>query len=299
MTNAVIDQSKVDTDQLTPEAELALALATKADQQQEVGSKDQVGEELKGTVPDPSRSDDGTTEPSRSDVGKSKEELLSSLTLDEIKSHPTLGPALKSYADQEAARQFKGKTVEIERRTEEKLNLERAKKHFESLSKEELAQELAEEPDAAELYGRIKSMPPPNSRPPDEVAVVQYYNRVIKDYDAKRVAANLPKEINDKLDPETFLLGKDGDSDTILAQWTSAVDEAIIASKVAAERAKFSKVDSQSKDLDSQAKKDEEEGDSKVLMEAGRKTRPILPIETRSDLLLQDAFERTATQQRK
>ena len=286
MPDNLTDTKDPDSQQLTSEAELALAFSSDADQKQEGGSDKQEG--------DPSRLTDGTTDPSRADVSKTKEEILASLTLDELTAHPTLGPALKSFADKEAARQLSGKTKILEQQLRAQISTEQAREYFASLTQEELAEELSKNPEAAEVYGRLKAAAPPPIKDPEALATVQYYTRVIRDTSQRMKGAGLSEKVLADLDPEKFL-SQGGDSEEILASWIDAVDSAIITAKVTAEVEKRTK-EKESDDLDKSGDGVDKGG---AITEAGRKTSPLPDINTRSDLLLADAFERVTASKRR
>lgn len=281
MTNENLSQQPTDL-------ELQLALQTKSGKQEGEESKQEKSPTDVGD-PDSSRKDSGTDDSSR--TIPSKEEVLGSLTLEELRTHPTLGPQIKSFADQEAARQLRGKTNQIREEERERLITESARTHFDSLSKEELAEELAADPEAAELYGKIRAMPPPTSDP-EAAATIQYYTRTIKSYASKITAAGLPKEIADTLAPENFLT-QGGDSDEVLEKWTSAVDEAVMKHRIAAEVSKLSREDPKSKELEKEA--EEDSGKKEALLVNGKNT-PALPdlTKTPGTTLLEDAFTRKA-----
>ena len=95
------------------------------------------------------------------------------------------------------------------------------------------------------------------------------------------------------LDPEKFL-SQGGDSDEILEKWIKAVDSAIITAKVSAEVEKKNK-ERESDELNNQANEGKQ---AEALIESGKITSPLPSLDTRSDLLLADAFARTAAQKR-
>lgn len=281
------------TSQLSPLAELGAAFQAADDQQQkseEEGRNGQPGAEPGNSDPSSPAS---STPSSSSDAAKSREELLSSITLDEIKSHSTLGKQFKSEVDSSAARMLTGKTKEIESRIRQEVTMEQAKAHFDSLSQQDLADELAANPQAAELYGLIKATPPPAPPlDPTAAASIQYFGRMIREYDTKLNNSGLSPEVIKSLDPKVHLLeGRDPnlDSEAVLSKWISSVDQAIIDSKV---KASGGSVD-ESNLIESNAARDERPGGA--LMTNGITTTPVPDFDkTSGKNLLADAFARSS-----
>lgn len=280
--------------QVTADAELAAAFEAANLQQQDNGSEKQVpgGE---GSPQGESRSEDGTTTDSRSDEEKAREAVLSSLTLEDLLGHPTLGKVVKSHADKEAAAQIRGTTKQIEDRVRSQVEDEVAIRHFKSLSKEDLADELANSEDATRLYARTVGAPPPPPPNPEGAATIQYFARMIRTYSDK--LTTLPSDIKTTLDPELWLKKPDVPGETLLDDWTSAVDKAIIAEQVKAATSS-TKTEEESKQLNQTAK--ELENTKEPLAQNGRQGVPIPDVmKSTGDSLLADAFARTDRMGRK
>lgn len=286
-----MSESSTATDQLSPIAELGAAFQTAADQQQ----KDDEGKqnEDQGAEPkdSPDSSDPPSTPPSSSDADKSREELLSSLTLAEIKSHSTLGKLLQSEVDTTAARMLSGQTKAIEERVRREVTLEQAKAHFDSLSEEDLGDELAQNPQARELYGLIAATPPPP--PPVEptaAAAIQYFTRMVREYDGKLTSSGLPPEVVASLNPQTHLVDNRDpnlDGEAVLSAWIAKVDQAIIDHKVGTGKTDESKL------IEGNADRDEKPGGA--LLQNGRLTSPLPDFDkTSGSALLADAVQRSA-----
>jgi len=289
-------------------AELASAFEKKESAPQEQA---QAGQENQKEDPKPSTTKAEDTKPSddtsRPDAGTvasrtapapTREEILSGLTLEELRAHPALGPAIKSYADQEAAAQLRGKTNQLRQELTQEITIETARKHFDSLSKEDLAEELASVEGAPELYARVKATPPPpppgqpvvtNTQGDSVDAAVSFFAQGIRTYQAKIAASGLSPEEQAKLDPTTHLApvaGKSGEE--IFAAWQLLVDDTIMNNRIG----KATKPIVESQELEAQARADENRPGG-ALMENGTTTSPLPDlINTRSEVLLADAFAR-------
>lgn len=284
---------------VAPRTELGLAFATAASTQQENGSKEQdpKGEPVVTTTgqadPKDSRSNDGSTDSSRDEANKLREEVLAGLTLEELKAHPTLGRVLQSHTDQEVARSLQGKTKQIETQVTQRIAMEQAKTHFESLDPDELGEELAKDPEARKMYGLIQTAPPPTTPDPAAQGAVEYYTRTIKFWDQKISQAQLPKELVDKLNPDEYLKGE-GDADAILARWTADVDRTITEFVVTKELAKANDGKSESDSLDAKARLDAANKGG-PLIGGGKNSTPLPELGSTSGRnLLEDAFTRTS-----
>lgn len=295
MTNLTSQQEELST------AELARGFAANDGQQQVSGSSKQDAARDVENPADGSRSTAGTTDSSRSDTDTQTDPLSTLVVaklfeepdaIQKLLSHPTYGPQLKSYADKEAARQLTGKTKEIETRVRNEVTLETARRHFDSLSKEDLAQELASDPKAAELYGVVKSSPPPPSQ--EEQGVIGYYTQVIRNYSSK--LAELPEADRAKFEPKAFL-SAGGDPNELLSSWTTGIDDALVAARVAAATKKSSADEERSKELELQAQRDAESREA-PRPQNGRPAPPLPAVDdpkTTGMTLLADAFARAPT----
>lgn len=287
--------NQIEQQQVTPTSELAQAFLTTVDPKQVGGGyRQEGGEGVETSSTTTSRLEPGTTDPSRSDADKSKEDVLANLTLAELQAHPTLGPALKSFADKEAARQLKGATTHIRNQVREEVTMEFTKRHFDSLSKQDLVEELASDPKAAEAYGKVMSAPPPTPEPtPDQQGIIAYYTGVIQKYSSKLAEAGLPADVALKLDPKTYLQ-TEGDSEELLSNWTTAIDDAILTKKVADRTGSLTSEEAKSRELEKQAIEDEAKPKGSPAIQNGRQVSPIPAVDGTSSgmALLSDAFAR-------
>lgn len=278
--------------------ELATAFAAKSDPQQESQATTQEKPGGVDTTDNASSREETGADPSRSDVTQlSREELLNSLTLEELKAHPTLGKLIQSDADRVAAAQLRGKTAQIESDTRAKLRLEIAGKHFASLNQNELAQELAEDPDAVKLYAEVQAQPSPV--PAEVNAKVDYYTNVLRNYSSRMEEAGLDTTTLAALDPSKRLT-VGGDPDDLLSAWTKDVDDAIVAAKVAKEVGKVTKTTATAEELEKQALEQEANPGGPV-MDPGRRASPLPDVmdpRISGTSILNDAFTRQAASKR-
>ena len=268
---------------LSSEAELAAAFQTKSSPQQVEGQQEQVGQEGVEPGSDPSRSQVGTP-PSREAGTPSREELLVSLTIDEVKNLEHLRPALKSEIDREAARQLTGKERQIEERVRGEVTADFLKKQFTEMDPEELSELLTKDPESRAAYARVMTPPPPPPANDPGQSLLSYYQNVVQTTNV-RVQA-LPAEYKDKLDPATYAKQyPDMAPDELIAKWQGEIVDAEVAVKLAA--AKPNPDEAESKRLDDSAKQE----NPGALIEQGRGVTGVLPdYGTRSDLLLEHAF---------
>lgn len=266
-------------------AELDAAFAAKSSQQQQETGNTQQGN---GEVESPSTSSEssGTTPSSSDTLPLSKESILSTLTMEDIKSHPELGKLFQSEADKVAAVKLQGS----EARLRNQINLEVAAQHFASLQPEQLAEELIN-PEAAKMYSHVVAA---QSAAPDPKvqAQVEYYTRELRGIEARLNSAGLDAKTVADLNPHLHLLSA-GDPDQLMDAYRSKVEDAIIESKVAKRTGAISKTDSQAKELDSQA------GNLSSSVDPLLTNGSIAPprkdfMSTRSDVLLADAFAEVA-----
>lgn len=280
----------------TAESELAAAFAEPTPPTQETGDVTQVqGKEGESTPA--SRATSTTTDASRTE--ETQPDALLNLTLDELLAHPTLGKTLQSWKDTEAAKQMRGQSQRIEQQVREQVQFESARSHFASLTPEELGEELASSKDAAAMYGRIQATPePPPPLPVEARNQITYFSEVI--HTANLALADLSPEVQAELDPTKHLVTPDGgDPAVVLAAWKSKVDAAVVSSRVASALAKTSSKQQESDKLEADAAADATRPNGPLLT-VGTNSFPLPDlIETRADLLLEDAFRRVATQPRR
>ncbi len=268
--------------------ELMQAFATKASQ--DLGTPKQVS----GSVdPDSSRPvvtpDDSRTDPSR-------EELLNSLTLDEIEKIPALRSRLQSRVDSQVAGQLRNKEKELRDKISTEVALSTWKSRFEALDSDELGDLLKGSPEARVAFSQIQTAPPPPT-PQEEVAAstFEWYRSVIRTVMDRAKDAKLDEDFLKAHEPQTYF---EAHKDTQLApndlllQWQTAIDNKIVETKVAA--AGRPTVDDQSKKLDQRADSLNTRGGAD-LSGTGFRAAPTEDFMTvRSDLGLANAFARRA-----
>jgi broad specificity phosphatase PhoE len=147
--------------------------------------------------------------------------------------HPELGPVLNRWADKGAAAQVR-EAVERVRgetrvQTEQELQEQAEAEHFQSLSKEELAEELATNEKAAAAYARFKERQQRGAggASPEEVGLrikVEAASGIIRTFLGLIEESGLPDEKKAELDPTNFtILGEDA-----LPEWGKAIYTALI-----------------------------------------------------------------------
>ena len=272
-------------------AELAAAFGAKAGTpQDQTQTQDQKDESL-GSSQESGSSTEGTSDSSTAS-SPSREEIIAGLTLDELRTHPTLGPQIQSYAQSEGAAQLKGKTESIRR----ELQRELAQKQFAAMDKEELGQLLANDDEAAKLYAEIQSAPPPTTTTTstgDPIAsTVSFFTQAIRTTSSKLASSDLSAEDKAALDPNKHLQAADHpgkSAEEILAAWQLKVDNAITDARVKSATASLT----ESLNLDNQAKGDESNSKPGASMSNGIRTTPLPDlITTPGSTLLADAFAR-------
>ncbi len=280
--------------QVTPStslAELDAAFAAKSSQQQQgTDAQQQDSEEVESS--DPSSQSSGTN-PSSSDTQPlTKEAILASLTLDDIKSHPELSKLFQSETDKVAAVKLQGKEAQIR----QQVNLEVATRHFASLSPDELAQEITSNPDAAKMYSHVVASQ--TAAPDPKVqAQVEYYTRELRATEALMQSAGLDAKTLADLSPSLHLLTPGVDPDTLMSTWKAKVNDAVIDAKVAKISGKKSSTDSKADELNRQA--DSVNNSPDPLVTNGNRAPPRKDfMTTRSDVLLSDAFDQASRTRR-
>lgn len=234
------------------------------------------------------------TDPSRTVATKSKEELLSEVSLEEIKSHPVLGRAWQSSVDSGVAASVRGKTQEIESKLRTEYQLNDAQARFSQMDEEELGHVLKTDPEAQRLWTMLQQRPTPASTAADieRQSAINYLTKTIKFYNGKLDQAAVPQEIRDKLNPQNYLT-RSGTADEILDQWTADVDTEITNFKIAKELAKSTKKEDESSTLTQQAQADKTKRGG--VLENGTKTTPPLDImQGTGRQALSEAFARKA-----
>lgn len=287
MTNQAIETPTPQHQNL--DAELATAFETKPVTPQVEGEQQQVGQTSVEPSSDPSRPDPETPS-SRTGDTPSRTELLSSLTWDEVSGLEHLKPAIKSAADQEAARQLKGKTKEIEDRVRQETTQDYWKKHFDSMDAGDLADLIQKDPEARRLYAVVNTPVSPLPAQ-DGSSIVNYYTKVISATNDR--VMSLPAESQARLDPSVYLKAfPDLQPEELLAKWQGEIAAEEVKALVAKQT--NDSLEKESKVLDQSV-----ETPRGALITPGKTTTGVLPdFGTRSDLLLADAFERTQVKSR-
>ncbi len=240
-----------------------------------------------------SREEPGTSS-SRTGEPKSKEELLSELSLEDIKSHPTLGRAWQSSVDSGVAASVRGKSQEIEQKVRDEYSLRAAEARFSEMDEAELGAVLKADPEARRLWTMLQSRPTPAAQAAEleRQAGINYLTKTIQFYDKKINSTGLPQEARDKLDPKNYL-SRPGTADEILEAWANDVDKAVNEFQIAKELAKSNKTEEESSTLSAQAQADK--GKRSPVLTNGTKTAPPLDImQGTGRQALSEAFARKA-----
>lgn len=274
---------------LNLDAELSAAFEDKSSQQQQsTGEEQQSTEEVES--PDSSSTSTGTNSSSSDTLPLTKESLLATLTMDDIKNHPELGKLFQSETDKVAAVKLQGKEAQIR----QQVNLEVATRHFASLSQAELADELLN-PEAAKMYSHVvasqQAAPDPKVQ-----AQVEYYTRELRSTEAMMRNSGLDEATIAKLDPNLHLL-QPGDPDNLMESWKAKVQDAVIDAKVAKKTGTATKTNEKANELNTQASSLNNNVDP--LMTNGTRNTPQKDfMTTRGDVLLSDEFEKLARTRR-
>lgn len=276
--------TNLDNQPLNLDAELSAAFVDKSSQQQqETGTEQQTTGEVES--PESSSSELGTT-PSSSDTRPlTKEALLASLTIEDIKSHAELGRIFQSEADKVAA----GKLQGTEARLRNQINLEVATRHFASLSPAELADEISTNPEAAKMYSHVVASQP-TAPDPQVQARINQWSREIRTTETRLNNSGLDEKLVAELNPNIYLVQPGRDPDQLLEEWKSKVEDAVIDAKVAKKTGTVTKTNEKANELNSQAASLGNDPDPMV--SNGTRSAPAKDfMNTRSDVLLSDAFE--------
>lgn len=209
-------------------SELASALGASPTGQEDKGPQQEPEPgRVESAGPSSSRNGDGT-DPSRSDDQAPQDaDTLATLTLDEIRAHPKLGPELTSWADQRAAAQLRGRTAQIRRDLEPEIRTQLQREgefaRLKELDTVSLAEEL-KNPDTARLYAEMTSAPPPPSQEQVQGAI-DNYKTIIRHHVSRM--AGLSDQVKADLDPTKHLIDPDTDPDELINSWAKKVDEAL------------------------------------------------------------------------
>lgn len=282
--------ANLDNQPLNLDAELSALFVDKSSQQQQsTDPEQQTTEEVESS--ESSSTESGTNSSSSDTLPLTKESLLASLTMDEIKSHPVLGKAFQSEADKVAA----GKLQGTEARLRNQINLEVATRHFASLSPAELAEEISVNPEAAKMYSHVVASQP-TAPDPQVQARIAAWSRDIRTTETRLNNSGLDDKLIAELNPNIYLVQPGRDPDQLLEEWKSKVEDAVIDAKVAKKTNTVTKTNEKANELNSQAASLGNEVDP--LVSNGTRTAPAKDfMTTRSDILLSDAFE-TASRRR-
>jgi hypothetical protein len=125
---------------------------------------------------DETKGKDGNEDKANDGDGDETPDPLKDFTLDQLLQHPTLGPVVQSHADKVANSRITAEvdraktTAKAEGRTE--VTQEQEERYFSSLSKEELARELAADEELAARYAAYQARKQKPAEP-DEEAIAQ------------------------------------------------------------------------------------------------------------------------------
>jgi len=166
---------------------------------------------------------------------------LAILDIDTVIKHPVHGPALQSRIDTAAAARARVIVDDLRPKIEEdirqQLVSQNIRQHFESLSKDELAQELADDPQAAVAYAQVmeEKLREPKDAVEDAVTRVRADQitsnlAILQESGLPDLAKTNPEvaKVMTSLDPNKYVhLGPPG-----IVEWGKAIQKAIIDHRV-------------------------------------------------------------------
>ena len=154
---------------------------------------------------------------------------LSEFDLSKLLSHPTIGPQLQSWADRSARTQIDATLASERSRIASDAHLDALETHFDALTQDELAEELARDPKAVDAYAAVKQHKENRGKVGLEsqitsAAQVYAYATEIQVYNGLLEGSGLATEELAKLKAENFThLGPTG-----ITVWGKAVQTALV-----------------------------------------------------------------------
>jgi len=169
--------------------------------------------------------------------GKDREKPVAPQTVEDLLKDPKLGPSIQSWADKGAQAQVRaveGRVQAAGEQAAEQANMEQWVNYFAQYNKEELAQVLAESPEAAQAYGAVQHYQANRRQGVDgqevqTAAQVYSIGHQITTYNKMLAGSDLPQDQKEALNPEKFVhLGASG-----INTWGEAVHAALLKHEVA------------------------------------------------------------------
>lgn len=256
------------------------------------------------TNPVPTDEDEGPegseTDPKPNEGTPADDDPLGKLTLNELLAtgkpveellkNPKFAPALHSYADRVANSRLQSERPQIEARTKADVEQEVIDQYFSNLERDPtaLAEELAKDKGLTVQYADYQKRLQERNAPDNTAAILtEAYMLQVKAVSQKMASANFPPEVLNELHPDNFRQhGAEG-----ITLWSNAVDDAIIAKKVAEGISKELGTKWESYREEQLAKETESHPGANVTR--GSRTPPVADLEhTNSQYLLEDAFSK-------
>lgn len=214
-------------------------------------------------------------------------------TVEDLLKDPKLAPLIQRWADKSAAAQVRtavGQVQAEDQQAQQQANMEAWSNYFAQFSKEELAEVLAESPEAAQAYGAVQQYTAGQHQGASQqevatAAQVYSYGHQISVYNGLLEASDLPQDQKDALKPENYThLGAAG-----INTWGQAVQAALI--KHEAQKAAKTEIDTRWEATKQERLAELEKEHPGAAGSAGAPGAPGLPlIETPDEVLLESAL---------
>lgn len=209
--------------------------------------------------------------------------------LEDLLKHPTLGKEIQSHMDKSAAAQFKSQQARLEQQITQQVSAQKEEelleKYFGTLTREELGQRLAEDPELAARYSELQRKPEADREAEiEKAATYKFYLREIQHWSGILKESGLDNDAMSKLSPENYA------QDANLEGWISDIQKAIIEQAVS--KAQKEALETQFEAFKQERLAEEESTSPGALLRVGSRTSPVPDLmDNDSYSLLEDALQ--------
>lgn len=166
---------------------------------------------------------------------------LAALSLTDLLNHPKIGPAVQSWADSSGNARLEAVKAQTRAELEAAYEFNQLDAEFSSMSREEWAEQVAENPSIVDRYARYRSLLAMRegnqaNQQVEQAAEVQSMVLQIKTYSELLKGSGLSEEEQAKLNPQNFTKKPDGSpaGRAGIVAWGTAIHEAMVQAALAA-----------------------------------------------------------------